>query len=195
MKVQHDKYGVMGPDFQKGDKVWLEGTNLKTQYPSAKLSPKRQGPFEIIEPVGTGSYRLQLPPQWKIHPVIHASLLTRYNETPEYGTNFTQPPPDIINELPEFEVEAINKVRKYRNRWQYFVKWKGYPDSENTWEPMTNLKNSQDLIKQWHQDNPTKPKPPSLTIAVMRLPNDVIVAFRNKILSEARRKFPQHVWV
>lgn len=167
MRIQHDKYRVTGPDFQKGDKVWLEGTNLKTQYPLAKLAPKCQGPFEIIEPVGTGSYQLKLPTQWKIHPVIHASLLTPYHETKEHGANFTQPPPDIINDIPEWEVEAVNKIRKHRNCWQYFIKWRGYPNLENTWEPMTNLRNSHDLIVQWHKDNPTEPKPPSLVIALL----------------------------
>jgi hypothetical protein len=195
MKTQHDKYGTTGPDFQKGDKVWLEGTNLKTQYPSAKLAPKRQGPFEIVEPVGTGSYRLKLPQQWKIHPVIHASLLTPYHETKEHGINFTRPPADIINDIPEFEVESINKIRKYRNRWQYFIKWRGYPDSENTWEPMTNLQNSHDLIQQWHQENPSEPKPPSLSLAALRLPKDVIMGLRAKILSTGRHKYPQGQWL
>src|SRR6266702_3832097 len=31
--------------YNKGDQVWVEGTNIKTLYPSAKLSPKRYGPF------------------------------------------------------------------------------------------------------------------------------------------------------
>ena len=32
-----------------GDKVWLEGKNLKLCYPSKKLAPRREGPFEIIQ--------------------------------------------------------------------------------------------------------------------------------------------------
>ena len=35
----------------------------------------------------------------------------------------------------EFEVEQILA----RKGQQYLVKWKGYPDSENTWEPLKNL--------------------------------------------------------
>ena len=40
-----------------------------------------------------------------------------------------------------YEVEKI--VDKRTNMYglvEYFVKWKGYPSSENTWEPKKNLK-------------------------------------------------------
>ena len=33
------------PKYAQGDKVWLEGTNIRTTQPSAKLSAKRYGPF------------------------------------------------------------------------------------------------------------------------------------------------------
>ena len=67
--------------FQKSDKVWLDGRNLKIGYPSRKLAPKREGPFEITEVMGPVTYRLKLPSQWRIHPVFHASLLSPYHET------------------------------------------------------------------------------------------------------------------
>jgi hypothetical protein len=92
------------------------------------------GPFKIITTTATNS-RLQLPKQWRIHPVFHNSLLTPYNETPEHGPNYTQPPPEIIEgEDEHYEVETILNARPTPNRRgiQYLVKWKGYPDSENT---------------------------------------------------------------
>jgi hypothetical protein len=66
MKQQHNTYGKEGPNFQPGDKVWLEGKNLRTQYPSAKLAPKRYGPFDIIGQIGQGAYKLRLPNHMKI---------------------------------------------------------------------------------------------------------------------------------
>lgn len=38
-----------------------------------------------------------------------------------------------------FEVEQIIERRKKGRGWQYLVKWKGYDDSQNTWEPLKNL--------------------------------------------------------
>ena len=32
----------------------------------------------------------------------------------------------------------------------YEVKWKGYPDSENTWEPACNLLNAQERLSAYH---------------------------------------------
>ena len=75
--------------YQKGDRVWLEGTNLHTTHPTRKLGPKRYGPFEVREVVGHINFCLELPSHWKIHDVFHAKLLHPYKETKEYGLHRT----------------------------------------------------------------------------------------------------------
>ncbi len=35
------------PKYQIGDLVWLEGRHLRTNQPTAKLAPRRHGPFKI----------------------------------------------------------------------------------------------------------------------------------------------------
>jgi transposase InsO family protein len=142
--------------FSEGQLVWLEGTNIKTTHPKVKLSPRRHGPFKIITTTTTNS-RLQLPKQWRIHPVFHNSLLTPYNETPEHGPNYTQPPPEIVEgEDEHYEVETILNARPTPNRRgiQYLVKWKGYPDSENTWIPASGMKHTVDLVHEYHRRHP-----------------------------------------
>ncbi|CRH02632.1 heterochromatin protein 1, putative [Plasmodium relictum] len=39
----------------------------------------------------------------------------------------------------EFEIGDILEIKKKRNGFLYLVKWKGYSDDENTWEPESNL--------------------------------------------------------
>merc|ERR1712195_5895 len=56
----------------------------------------------------------------------------------------------------EFEVEKISKKRKNNGRLEYFVKWKGYATSENTWEPVENLETAQDLVEKFEEEERQK---------------------------------------
>jgi hypothetical protein len=93
--------------FHKDDQVLLEATNLQTTHPKAKLAPRRYGPFKVIW-ASTTNCKLELPPQMRIHPVFHNSLLKPYTETPAHGPNFAQPPLEIIGqEEGHYEIEKI----------------------------------------------------------------------------------------
>src|SRR5712672_637440 len=147
----------MAPDgkFKEGDQVWLEATNLKLPYHTPKLAPRRQGPFRVNKVVSPVAYQLALPQSWGIHDVFHASLLLPYKETPVHGPNYTRPPPDLIEDAEEYEVEAIINHRLYgrRRQLQYLIKWKGYPSSDNTWEPVENV-HADNLRKEYHKRHP-----------------------------------------
>ncbi|OHS94773.1 hypothetical protein TRFO_39062 [Tritrichomonas foetus] len=44
-------------------------------------------------------------------------------------------------ELPDqvFEVERIVDARYTNGHWEFFIKWKCYPESSNSWEPEKNI--------------------------------------------------------
>ena len=58
----------------------------------------------------------------------------------------------------EYEVDAIIDSRIYKGKLQYLVHWKGYDESERTWEPVTNLKNSPEIVEQFHTSHPSTPR-------------------------------------
>jgi hypothetical protein len=102
----------------------------------------------VISPT---AYKLELPPTFKIHPVFHVSLLKHYHETPENFIRPTPPPSKYIPETnqEEFEVETILDKRIIRRKPQYLVKWMHYPLHDATWEPLENLANSMDKLKEF----------------------------------------------
>ena len=148
--------------YQKDDQVWIEGTNLKTLYPSAKLAPKRYGPFKILKRLSPAVYEIKIPHHWKVHNVFHANLITPYKEMAIHGPNYSRPPPDLVDREEEFEVEQILDIKQMGRgrKTHYLVKWKGYPTSDNSWEPEKNL-NADELIAEFKRSlkpNRTKVK-------------------------------------
>jgi len=147
-----EKSGTPSAQYNTGDQVWLEGKNLCLPYQATKLAPKRYGPFKIIKEVSPVAYQLALPLTWKIHDMFHASLLSPYHETTAYGPNFSRPPPDLINDEEQYKVEQIHNHWYFRrNRTlQYLIHWKGYPDSNDTWEPAADT-HAPNLVKAYHK--------------------------------------------
>ncbi|EEB99712.1 hypothetical protein MPER_00550, partial [Moniliophthora perniciosa FA553] len=125
------------------------GKNLHIGYPTKKLSPKREGPFEIIEALGPVNYRLELPEQWKIHNVFHANLLTPFKENEVHGPNYSEPPPDLINDEEEYEIEAIVAHKPKKNPKKFLVSWVGYPPSHNEWKTKKEFDRAQDILKEY----------------------------------------------
>ena len=95
---------------------------------------------------------MEIPRQWKIHNIFHANLITPYKETELHGLNFTQPPPDFIDGKPEYKVEKIldKKQKGKRGKMYYLIKWKGYPASNNSWEPASEV-HAPELIAEWEK--------------------------------------------
>jgi hypothetical protein len=135
-----------------GSKVWLEGTNLR--LPSnltPKLAPKRYRPFEVAAQISKVAYKLRLPPSWKIHDIFHVSLLTPYKETPQHGPNFLEPPPDIVEGEPEWEVAKILQECSHSRgkKKQYLVRWKGYSPAHDEWVSAEDL-HAPELLAEFH---------------------------------------------
>ena len=129
--------------FQVGDRVLLSTRHAKlSTVSSKKLLPKWIGSFMVTTKVGEAAYRLELPASLKWHNVFHVSLLRPYVD----GGRVDPPPlPEIIEGETEYVVEQILSHRDVgrgkRTKRQYLVKWEGYGDEHNSWEPLGHLTN------------------------------------------------------
>lgn len=95
-KRAYNRHRDATPEFEVGDEVWLESTNICTDRPSAKLAPRRLGPYRILERVSSHAYHLALPPTMRIHNVFHVDLLSAVylNDIP--GREFERPDLEIV---------------------------------------------------------------------------------------------------
>ena len=67
-----------------------------------------------------------------MHPVFYVSLLKAYKAAPHRKP---PPPPDIIDDDEEFDIEDILQHRQKGRKFSYLVKWVGYGQEYNSWEP------------------------------------------------------------
>ena len=133
------------------DWVWLKAKHLALPYASAKLAPKHHSPFQITKEISPVAYQLTLPRAWTIHDIFHSSLLTPYRETLKHGAQFQHPPPELIGNKEEYEVEQIINHRHHGKRCQlqYLIHWKGYSAADDTWEPADQV-HADELVKSYH---------------------------------------------
>jgi hypothetical protein len=88
-----------------GQNVLLSTINFKLAHPGTrKLLPKWVGPFKVIERIGKVVYKLELPPNLKMHNVFHVQLLKKYRDN---GKVQPPPPPIEIDDSLEYEVERV----------------------------------------------------------------------------------------
>ena len=159
MKSQADKHRSTAPIYKVGDQVWLSMDNLRMlNRASKKLTEKWIGPYEISS-VMPDAVELKLPKMLHIHPVVNISRVKPYLGLLP-GQPVSRPGPIHVTEDrdEEYEVDAIIDSHIYKRKLQYLVHWKGYDESERTWEPVSNLKNSPEIVEQFHKSHPSAPR-------------------------------------
>jgi hypothetical protein len=156
--MQSDPEQTKAYKFQVGDKVWLQAKQIKIHQPSSKLGPKQLGPFTVTRVQSEVDYELDLPPALKIHKVFHVDRLSPYRGNEVNG--LLPPPPDPIqvkNEE-EYEVDHIRDSKLFGRTLKYLVRWTGYGEGEDTWEPASNLAHAPEKVAEFHSKYPGAPR-------------------------------------
>jgi hypothetical protein len=132
--------------FNVGDQVMLSSKNIRMLRASKKLADQNLGPFTILERIGKNAYRLDLPRKYgRLHHTFHVSLLHAYRKR----EGEAPPEPVDIDDQEEWEVERILDVRRKGNRADYYVRWKGFSEAHDSWEPEENMRHASNLIEEF----------------------------------------------
>ena len=163
--------------FEIGEKVLLDTKHLsfydnkghKTKR--KKLDERSLGPYEILEIFGPlnnpTAVRLKLPSHQTFHDVVPVSRIDKIRLSTQFpeAHNEISPLPVVTDAGDdEFEVQAILKTRMLGNVREYWVRWKGFDTSHNSWEPLSSLTNCDELLQNFLAKQPKLRRSPRLQI-------------------------------
>jgi hypothetical protein len=95
-------------EFQPGDMVWLNASNIATSRPSKKLNWRRLRRYKVVKRIGLQAYQLALPPTMRqLHNVFHVSCLDPIRPTSLAPRLPPAPPAHVIDDQGYFEIEDI----------------------------------------------------------------------------------------
>lgn len=81
---------------------------------------------------GNVNYELELPEGSKAHNIFYVLLLEKASDNTPVATEFGYKPEDD-------NIYKVERILERNREGQYLIKWKGYSEDDNTWEPEENL--------------------------------------------------------
>jgi len=149
MKRYADRGRKEMEEWRRGDWMLLSTKDLVfKERLSKKLMERYVGPYAIEEVVLSNAVKLRLPSLMRIHLVVNVSRIVRYKEQIK-GQKKEEGKPVEVEGVEEWEVEKILNKKKMRGVEKYLIRWKGFTAEGDTWERKENLKNTEELIKEF----------------------------------------------
>ena len=108
---------------------------LRDQKRRRKLDPRFEGPYRVIGKSGN-AYTLQ---------DNTGALLPRTYPPSAIKVIST----DLAYDAPSYEVEAILNHRDADHGREYLVRWKGYSEKDDSWEPVANFDDESTITDYW----------------------------------------------
>ena len=102
---------------------------------------------------------LRLPHSMHIHPVVNISHVKPYHDRLP-GQPVSAPSPSTVMEdcNKEYEVDYVVDSWYKGKHLEYLVHWKGWSDTDCTWEPVSNLGNAGAAVHDFHASHPSAPR-------------------------------------
>ena len=118
-----------------------------------KHRQKHVGPYIVEKKINDNAYKLVgLPPG--MPTTQNVQYLTLFNPSPHKFRARPTPEanlPDIIDGVPEWEVEEILGDRGTRENYRFLVKWANTPQKQ--WLPLRCLNNCCEVLRQYYEKN------------------------------------------
>ncbi|CAI7925427.1 unnamed protein product [Closterium sp. NIES-53] len=134
------------------DQVLLDTRNLDVSHIPSKLRPRFCVPFRVEAMVTPVTFCLRLPSTYKLHNAFHVQLLKPYKDPNQQfqGRQLPPPPPVLVQDEPEYEVERVlAHRRKHGNTLEFLIRWKGYEPSEDSWVAEADMGNARRALKDY----------------------------------------------
>ena len=146
---------TLAPNYQPGDKVYPNMSDIQTTQPSKELSHCCLGPFGIVKKVGNGTYCLKLSCSMScLHLLFDVVRLTPALPDSILGHHLRPLPPlEIIDREEEWIEEEILDSKVINWKLQYLIKWEGFRIEHNSWEPWDDI-HTLDLIAEFYWKHP-----------------------------------------
>lgn len=144
-------------EFKVGDQVYLKLQpfiqSSVAPRGNSKLCFRYYGTFKVLARVGAVAYRLDLPDDARIHPVIHVSQLKQH--VPPFvqvESDISHLPVEPDNTVSPISFQNSRMVRKGSSSlFQVQVLWSGLPSTLMTWEEISDLRRQYPSSPAWGQ--------------------------------------------
>ena len=135
--------------------------DVNASRPNRKLAPKWMGPFQVTAVLPGDTYQLELPSNFRAHPIFHVSMLKPYHPSPdEFAGRAPLPTPLIFDDVADEWVYGVDCILAHRRRYrrnEYLVKWTNRPESEASWLPECDV--GRPLIEAYEDSRASLPIP------------------------------------
>ena len=117
---------------------------LVDQLRKDKFEPKYVGPYTVLRRARNGAYVLK---------DATGDLLDRH-VPPDQLKLISRTARSTPRSKTIYEIESMTDHRGVPGNYEYFVKWKNYDSSQNTWEPASSFLDDAVIRKYWKDQLP-----------------------------------------
>ena len=153
---------------------YISTENLCLTCASRKLSEWWLGPYTITGLAGPNAIEFKLPKSMKIHPMVNVLWVKPYCDQLEGPPLHWLGPINVKDRDNKWEVDWIIDSHYKNKNLEFLVHWRGYDNTDCTWQPKANLSNTTEALIDFYHANLSAPRALSIP------PEDFLLLFQKR---------------